>query len=143
MSTFYFNRHSSEGMNSQWIRHLQAQSYINDIGGIVSQSKRDLQSALQRASVEQREAMQRVCGTLDAGFSEVGQYLKEINCNVSELRGEITAMASMLDWKLSLLIEEQRLTNELLGNIAQLLRIPDSQKQRVYYIASSGESVGR
>jgi hypothetical protein len=87
--------------------------------------------------------MQRVCGTLDAGFSEVGQYLKEINCNVSELRGEITAMASMLDWKLSLLIEEQRLTNELLGNIAQLLRIPDSQKQRVYYIASSGESVGR
>jgi len=78
--------------------------------------------------------MQQVCGALDAGFSEVGQYLKDINCNISELRGEINAMASMLDWKLSLLIEEQRLTNQLLGHIAQLLRIPDSQKQRVYHI---------
>ncbi len=43
-------------------------------------------------------------------------------------------MAAMLDWRLSLMIEEQRLTNQLLGNIAQLLRIPDSQKQRVYHI---------
>ena len=78
--------------------------------------------------------MQQVCGSLEAGFSEVNKYLQEINFNISELRGEITEMASMLDWRLSLLIEEQRLTNQLLGHIAQLLRIPDSQKQRVYYI---------
>ena len=40
----------------------------------------------------------------------------------------------MLDWNLSLMIEQQRLTNQLLGHIAKLLRIPDSQKQRVYHI---------
>jgi hypothetical protein len=134
MSTFYFNRYSNESIGSQWIRHLQTRSYIGDISGIVSQNRKELQSTLQSASAEQRLAMQQVCGALDAGFSEVGQYLQDINCNISELRGEINAMAAMLDWKLSLLIEEQRLTNQLLGHIAQLLRIPDSQKQRVYYI---------
>src|SRR5437016_5125349 len=116
MSTFYFNRHSTENINSQWIRHLQTQSYVEDIGGIVSQNREDLQSTLQNASAEQREAMQKVCGTLDAVFTEVGRYLQEIDCSVSELRGEISAIASMLDWKLSLLIEEQRLTNQLLGH---------------------------
>ena len=60
--------------------------------------------------------------------------LQSIDYNISELRGEINDMASMLDWKLSQLIEEQRITNQLLGFIAQLLRIPDSQKQRVYHI---------
>ncbi len=43
-------------------------------------------------------------------------------------------MASMLDWKLSLLIEEQKITNILSGNIAILLRIPDFQKERYDYV---------
>ena len=134
MSTFHFNSSSGENINSQWTRHLQAQSYIADIGEIVSQNKKDMQATFQSASAEQRQALQQVCGTLDDGFREVSQHLQKINCNISELRGEISAMAAMLDWKLSLMIEEQRLTNELLGQVVQLLRIPDSQKQRAYHI---------
>lgn len=134
MSTFYINRSSGESANSQWIRYLQTQSYVSDIGEIVSQNRKDLQATLNTASAEQKQAFKQICGTLDEGFSEVSQHLQNINCNISELRGEICAMAAMLDWNLSLLIEEQRLTNHLLGHIAQLLRIPDSQKQRVYHI---------
>lgn len=134
MSTFYFNRFSGEGINSQWIRYIQIKSYISDIGGIVSQNRKDLQETLNAASAEQKQAFQQVCGTLDDGFREVSQHLQEINSNISELRSEISVMAAMLDWKLSLMIEEQRLTNQLLGQVVQLLRIPDSQKQRAYHI---------
>jgi hypothetical protein len=134
MSTFYFNRSSGENINSQWTRYLQTQSYIGDIGEIISQNRRELQATLLSASAEHRQAFQQICGTLDDGFGEVIEHLQKINCHISELRGEISAMAAMLDWKLSLMIEEQRLTNELLGHIAHLLRIPDSQKQRVYHI---------
>ena len=134
MSTFHYNRFSGESANSQWSRYIQTQSYIRDIGDIVSQNRKDLQSTLNTASVEQKQAFQQVCGTLDNGFSEVSQHLQEINCNISELLGEISAMAAMLDWKMSLIIEEQRLTNQLLGQVVRLLRIPDSQKQRTYHI---------
>jgi hypothetical protein len=134
MATFYYDSYSSDHINSQWIKHLQSNAYIRDIDGIVTKNRKELESTIRNASAEQAKAINQVCGRLDDGFAEISNHLKEINCNVSELRGEINAMAAMLDWKLSLLIEEQRLTNELLGNIAQILRIPDSQKQRVYHI---------
>ena len=134
MSTFYFNRFSGESIYSQWIRYVQTQSYISDVEEIVSQNRKDLQATLDTASAEQKQSFKQICGTLDDGFREVSQHLQEINCNISDLRGEISDMAAMLDWKLSLMIEQQRLTNQLLGHIAQLLRIPDSQKQRVYHI---------
>jgi hypothetical protein len=134
MATFYYNRHSGEDINSQWTKHIQTSAYINDIGGIVSQNRRDLENAIEHSSKDQVNAIRQVCGKLDEGFAEVANYLSDIDFNISGLRAEINAMSSMLDWKLSLLIEEQRLSNQLLGHIAQLLRIPDSQKQRVYYI---------
>lgn len=134
MASFYIDRHSSESINSQWIKHLQTNAYIRDIDSIVSQNRHELQSTIQNASSEQIKAINQVCGTLNDGFAEVSNHLKNINSNISELRGEISEMAAMLDWRLSMLIEEQRLTNQLLGHIAQILRIPDSQKQRVYYI---------
>ena len=134
MATFYYNRYSGESVSSQWVKYIQTESYIGDIAGIVSQNRRDLQKTIENASAEQQEAMLQVCGNLDAGFGEIGRYLEDINSNITELRGEISEMAAMLDWKLSLMIEEQRLTNQYLGHIAQLLRIPDSQKQRVYFI---------
>lgn len=134
MATFYYDRYSNENINSQWIKHLQTSSYINDIDNIVTQNRRELQSTLQKASTQQAIAIQQVCGTIEDGFAEVSNHLRSINSNISELRGEINEMAAMLDWKLSMLIEEQRLTNHLLGHIAKLLRIPDSQKQRIYFI---------
>ena len=134
MATFYFDRYSNENSYSQWTKHLQSQEYIKDIGGIVSKNKQELQTTIQNASAEQRDAIQKVCGSLEDGFGLISSHLDDIKYEIGEIRGEISAMASMLDWKLSMLIEEQRLTNQLLGHIAQLLRIPDSQKQRVYHI---------
>ncbi|NWJ52073.1 MAG: hypothetical protein HXX14_14550 [Bacteroidetes bacterium] len=134
MASFYIDRHSSESVNSQWIKHLQTNAYIRDIDNIISQNRNELQSTIQNAFSEQTKAIYQVCGALNDGFAEVSSHLKNINSNISELRGEISEMAAMLDWRLSMLIEEQRLTNQLLGHIAQILRIPDSQKQRVYYI---------
>jgi tetratricopeptide (TPR) repeat protein len=40
----------------------------------------------------------------------------------------------MLDWKTDLMIEELKISNIYMGNIARLLQIPDSQKQRAYYV---------
>ncbi|MBK7103675.1 MAG: hypothetical protein IPH62_00110 [Ignavibacteriae bacterium] len=134
MATFYYDSFSTDNIYSQWTKHLQTQSYIKDIDGIISKNKQELQLTIQSASAEQKDVIQKVCGNLEDGFGLISSHLNDIKYELGELRSEISAMSSMLDWKLSMLIEEQRLTNQLLGNIAQLLRIPDSQKQRVYHI---------
>jgi tetratricopeptide (TPR) repeat protein len=134
MASFYYNRFSNDNIQSQWIQHLQANEYVNDINHIVSQNRREFEKTIQNASEEQKTAIRLACGTIERGFNEVTRHLIDINFNISELRGEINEMASMLDWKLSLMIEEQRLTNHLLEIVIELQRIPDTQKQRVYYI---------
>jgi tetratricopeptide (TPR) repeat protein len=134
MATFFLDRYSKENSISQWTKHLQTEAYISDVDDIISRNRRELETTMRSASSEQIKAINHVCGKLDDGFNEVSRYLKDIDSNISGLRGEISEMASMLDWRLSMVIEEQRVTNQLLGNIAVLLRIPDSQKQRVYYI---------
>jgi hypothetical protein len=134
MATFYYNRFSNENIHSQWMRHLQNNAYVKDVDYIVSQNRREFEKTIENASDEQKKAIQQVCGTLEDGFKEIRQHLRYINFNIAELRGEINEMASMLDWKLSLMIEEQRLTNHLLEKITELQRIPESQKQKVYYI---------
>lgn len=153
MSTFYYNRFSNESRESQWSRHIQNQSYIEDVNkyfrdntkqqtkdfsGIISQQTREFNENIREASREQvlaiQESTNAVCGTLNAGFELLSDNLQDISYSIDELRSEVSAMSSMLNWKLSLLIEHQRITNLLLGNIAILLRIPDIQKERQYHI---------
>ena len=153
MSTFYYNNFSNKNRESQWIEHLQNQSYIEDVNksfkdstkkqtqdfsGFISQQTKEFNNSIREASREQvlaiQESTNAVCGTLNAGFDLLSDNLQDISYSIDELRSEVSAMSSMLNWKLSLLIEHQRITNLLLGNIAVLLRIPDIQKERQYHI---------
>lgn len=153
MAQFYYNRFSNESRESQWSRHIQNQSYVEDVNksfrdntkqqtrdfsGIISQQTNEFNEAIRGASREQvlaiQESTNAVCGTLNAGFELLSDNLQDISYSIDDLRSEVNAMSSMLNWKLSLLIEYQRITNLLLGNIAVLLRIPDIQKERQYHI---------
>ena len=130
MASFYWNSGKKEDIVTQWVDHLQHEAYVKDVKQIIEKNSQEISAAMKTGSAEQVQAINNVCGQLE----DMNYNLQSIDYNISELRGEINAMASMLDWKLSQMIEEQRITNQLLGFIAQLLRIPDSQKQRVYHI---------
>lgn len=153
MATFYFNHDSGESPESQWTRHIQNQAYLEvitksfrnstenqtrDFSAIISRQTNEINDTIQIASREQVSAIQQstnaICGTLESGFELLSDNLQEISYGIGELRSELNDMASMLDWKLSLLVEQQRITNLLLGNISILLRIPDIQKERQYHI---------
>ena len=153
MATYYYNRFSGESNLSQWNRYIQNQSYIEDVtksvrdntrqqtrdfSGIISRQTSEFNEAIRSASREQvlaiQESTNAICGTLDTGFELLSDNLQDISYSIDGLRSEVNDMASMLDWKLSLLIEQNRITNLLLGNIAVLLRIPDIQKERQYHI---------
>lgn len=149
MATFFYNRFSHESYKSQWQRYIQNQSFAdditksvgqqtNDFSVIISSQTREIQDSINSASNEQKLAIQEstkaVCGTLSSGFELISNNLNEISFGIENVRYEINEMASMLDWNFSLVIEQQKISNILLGNIGVLLRIPDIQKERQYYI---------
>lgn len=72
-----------------------------------------------------------ICGTLENGFNELISTNKsgfqKVNTNLENI-------ASILTWKFQEVIEQQKITNLLLGNISILLKIPDIQKERQYYV---------
>ena len=160
MASFYYNLNSKENILSQWYNYIQNNEYVSDItksvgqqtkeiSGTISNQTKDITSLLsqqklafnntiQQATSEQIHAIKAstnaVCGSIDIGFNLISDHLNEISFGFGEMRSEINTMSSMLDWKLTLLVEQQRITNLLLGNLAKLLRIPDIQKERQYHI---------
>jgi|TARA_B110000967_G_C18845877_1_gene541953 hypothetical protein len=120
MATFYYNSGKNEDIVTQWVDHLQHESYVKDVNQVIEKNSKEISESIRTGSAGQVQAINNVCGQLE----DMNYNLQSIDYNISELRGEINTMASMLDWKLSQLIEEQRITNQLLGFIAQLLRIP-------------------
>lgn len=133
MATFYYNLDSKESINSQWVNYLQANSYIQDVNGVVRNNFKRLEKN-QKTSIKQAEAINLVCGRLDDAFDEVNSHLNTISQGVSDIISELDDLASIMDWGLTQMIEEQRLTNKLLGQISELLKLPDSQKEKSHYI---------
>ncbi len=73
------------------------------------------------------KSAQLVSSRLKSGFSKISKRLDNISDEISEL-------SSLFDWRMSMIIEEQRINNILSENIALLLRIPDFQKERQYHL---------
>lgn len=126
----------------QYRAYLQNQNYVNQIDNairetgemnatIVAIQAREVQNAIQVSSERQREAIiqasNATCSTLESGFSDLNDSLKDINRGISRL-------SNLVGHGFSLLVEGQKITHQYLGQIQNLLRLPDSQKERIYHI---------
>jgi WD40 repeat protein len=106
MSAFYsYDPRSPDSYTSQWSRYLQQKSVIQD-----------LEHTMQDQTDQIRDSLGIVASTLQDGFYQITECLNQLN------------------WGLTMVIERQRITNILAENIALLLRIPDAQKKRQYYL---------
>jgi len=145
MASYYYNPHSNENYNSQWINYKQQSAHVKDIvcsnNSITDALNEQLQGVkgiIQESNSEQIAAIQEstnaICGTLNEGFNLIDSQLGYMNLNLSDIKSELSNITSVLDWNFSILITEQKITNMLMGNIAQLLKIPDIQKERQYAV---------
>jgi tetratricopeptide (TPR) repeat protein len=142
MAAFSHNYHSGESRASQYQKYLQTQNYVNQIDNairetgemnatVVAIQTREVQHAIQVSSESQREAIiqasRGICSTLESGFSDLNYSLEDIKNGMSRL-------SSLVGHGFSLLLEGQKITHQYLGHVQNLLRLPDSQKERVYHI---------
>ena len=146
MASFYFNPSSGEKFHSQWNRHLQNKTYINDIktairnnvdsyNKIANQSSELIVSTIHHDSMRQYESeinsTTGIIGAIDQLSSETSKAFESLT---DKLVNAIEDLSSLFDWRMSQMIDQQRITNLLMNNVVLLLRIPDFQKERQYYI---------
>ena len=85
---------------------------------------------INEASKDQIVAINQLADKVGNGFNIIGNKLDQVNDNLLKIDKSI----DILNRKADLLLEEQRLTNLLLQNISDLLRVPDSEKERQHSI---------
>lgn len=128
MAYFIPNFFSGEKLSSQFFRYLQASAYVADIKRTVVDSAA-ISTGVIAATIaltgrEQRRSFEdgaaRIVGSVDAALSL--------------LESQAEALRETVEWRLTLALDQQKLATVLSRNIAELLRIPDSEKQRQYFI---------
>ena len=138
MATFYPQLTSNESLEHQQNRYLLQKPLILNIEEIIHDQTSEYKQMLSESSSSIRNEINNstamVCDTIEAGFEIVSEHLKEISYDIAEIRYEMNAMASILHWGFTKTLEQQRISNLLLGNISILLKIPDFQKERHDYI---------
>ncbi|MCK9402825.1 MAG: hypothetical protein M0Q26_05450 [Chitinophagaceae bacterium] len=142
MANFSYNWYSGESRMSQYGKYLQNQNYVNQIDNAIRQTgemnaavvaiqTKEVQNAIQVSSQKHREAIEHasdaICSTLESGFTD-------LNYNLENINDGIHGLSNLVGHGFSLVVEGQKITHAYLGQIQNLLRIPDSQKQRVYHI---------
>jgi hypothetical protein len=147
-------------LRAEYKSYLQQQEFVRDIGSMMSSQmnhfKKEIQIAsgqlsgdIARHSANQISAIQEstrtIVGSLDKGFNMLSKQLEigfsEINSNLSAISGQLSELnlkidhlSGLIDMKLSALIDQQRITNYNLEQILAFTKIPEFQKERIYYL---------
>lgn len=96
--------------------------YVRD-GSLVKYGAETVGKYINQASQEQIEAINKLGQSIGRGINVLSNQMSDINDTLG-----------FLNRNLDIQIEQQKLSNLLLQNIAELLRLPDSEKERQHSI---------
>ena len=85
---------------------------------------------INKASKEQVQAINNVGQAIGQGMNILTTQIAQVSNQLSTVNESLRFINKNLD----LLVEQQKLSNLLLQDISNLLRIPDSQKESSYFI---------
>jgi hypothetical protein len=135
MANFVYNAFSGESSSSQWSKYLQERQYYSDVSSAIKAQTRSYRADIQNASATLSASINDAAALQATATSNAAAaVVSSLDQGFAEIAGELGQLNSMLDWRLSVTIDQQRISNLLLENVALLLRIPDVQKERQYYI---------
>ena len=144
MASFYYGTDSYNERKERWKDHLHnsfstfidndTQEVDDDNNSPIDFQEfltEDYELLIQQADPEQTSLIEEnlaiACYSIEYG-------IKRLNLVIERTNDILVNGFDTINAKLLLMIEEQRLGNVLLDNIAQLLRIPDVQKERQYLL---------
>jgi len=135
MANFVYNAFSGESSSSQWSNYLQERQYYSDVSSAIKSQTKSYQAEIQNVSATLSSSINDAAALqATAAANAAAAVVSSLDQGFADIAGELDQLNSMLDWRLSVTIDQQRISNLLLENVALLLRIPDVQKERQYYI---------
>lgn len=162
MASFVYNPYRSEKLfdvdayTSEWWDYVQKKEFHDDLKGTLKSEANSYREDLRRnaelagkdnealrrefsdASERQVEAIhqqsQAIAESAKMIVGSLDNVTYAIESGFSEVSDRLDSLYVMLDWRLSVIEDQLKISNLLLENIALLLRVPDFQKERQYYI---------
>ncbi len=130
---------------AKYERYLQETEYVKDIRECIDYNSQSIENSINRASEmnlissnQINQSLKNVCGTIKSGFDNLSHTLENgfegVNTELRNISSEISSLSSLMSWGFSSVVHQLQITNRLLGQVVDILKIPDSQKERVYYI---------
>lgn len=130
-----------KGREDAYTVYLQTEFYQKKLKEVFDSSNKNIVDTILKCNHDSTKSFGQIDGRLSEmnnnlidGFDEVTSLLGDVNYNLSELDSELNHISGILDWGFNTLIENQRINNILMMNIAGLLKIPEFEKERIYYI---------
>lgn len=124
MASFVYNAYKNAGSQNQWYDYLQKKEFHDDLTKTFQAGAKSIRDSISDSTFE-------IVGSLDEGFGDITRIL---DSGFSKVSNQMENLGIMLDWRLSEVIDQLRVSNLLQENIALLLRVPDFQKERQYFI---------
>lgn len=142
MAMFIPDNTSGVPISTQWREHLQQQEYVNDLTTaigqtieayndlVATQKESSRQNATTIVTALQEATNEQVSASYDNTAIIVGA-IENLSESVSRAQYDVGAR---LNATLERITDQTRVGNLLLRNLGELLRVPDFQKERLYYI---------
>jgi len=111
---------TSDEFSKRYTAFFQQKEFIDNVNEVSIKNREELQKTIENAANSQNKAIAESTSLI------VGK-LENINKSIDNLE-------VIVSWELQQLNEYARINNILSANIAELLRIPDIQKERQYYL---------
>lgn len=137
MEDFFFNIAPEISILSKYGKYLGDPGQ-RDLDRLLKANSKGLQKSIDQIPDKLKpiyeSGVQVVCGKIENGFRDLDNHLNSVGSRIDRLSFQMNELATVMSREFTELIMLQQVTNSLLSDIQDLLKIPDIQKERHYHI---------
>lgn len=141
-----------------YLQHLQNNAYVTDIKKSMGKSSKEIGSALSQSAshLVSRQTKELVAGNealsrcFSSSFNSLNSTLnmtnwalengfKNVNNSLSSIENSVANLGASFDYSIGLLIDQNKITNDLLKQLLDTAKLPDRELSRRYYIKQAVE----
>jgi len=129
---------------------LQAQSFVGDINRGIGRATSGISTRITeqtKAILASNEALSRqfssnfnnLNDTLNMTNYAIQSGFQNISNGLSSIENAVGQLGASFDYSIGLVLDQQRITNELLKGLIEVTALPDRERSRLYYIKQAVE----
>jgi hypothetical protein len=131
----------TKGVNEYYTTILQTEYYQEIAKEVLNSSTKETNDLIKLFANSNNNKLKsidsqilKLNNSLQEELIEIADLFEKSNLELEDINNNLNDITDILGWGFNSIIEHQRVTNVLLSDISELLKIPDIEKERVHYI---------